>query len=403
MSNIRNYMKEKEKRQGTDQTVSYKEKIRSHRLTVFYRVVLGIVVTAVFIWLIAVQWRDKVYTEMTVTDSIPVTMVQGTTAENLDGNILFYSKDGASCMDLKGNALWNRSFEMQAPMISISGSMCAIGDYNGREIYVMSKDAVKGTVNTNLPIRDISVSENGVVAAVLDDADVIRINVYNGNSDTDEAIVQAKVSMDKSGYPLSVSLSPNGKIMMVSYFFMDSGNMKSSIAFYNFGEVGENQTDNYVSGYDYVNTVVPYVQFMNSNTAFAVSDDRILFFQGSEKPTLISTGLLDEEVIGVYYSSEYVGLVFHDTTGEATYRLEIYGASGSKLHTQLIDMEYTDILFQKDRLIVYNSEECRIMTMKGTEKFTGTFEKPLQKLLPTSSTYRYGLITNESIDLIELN
>ena len=136
--------------------------------------------------------------------------------------------------------------------------ICALGDYNGREIYVCDKNGIRGTVNTNLPIRSLSVAENGVVAAVLDDSSVTRINVYNGNSNTDEAIVHAKVSMDKSGYPISVCMSPNGRIMMVSYFFMDSGSMKSSIAFYNFGEVGENQTDNYVSGYDYLNTVVPY-------------------------------------------------------------------------------------------------------------------------------------------------
>lgn len=403
MSNIRDYMKEKEKRQGTAQPVSYKEKIRSHRLTFFYRVILGIVLAVALVYVVVVQWRDKVYTEMSVISTAPVSMVQGTLAENLDGSILLYSKDGASCLDVKGKAVWNRSFEMQSPMAAIAGSMCAIGDYNGREIYVMDKTAVKGTINTNLPIRSISVAENGVVAAVLDDANVARINVYNGNSDTDEAIVQAKVSMDKSGYPIAISLSPSGKIMMVSYFYMDSGSMKSSIAFYNFGDVGANQTDHYVSGYDYVNTVIPYVRFMNDHAAFAVADDRIVFFSGTEKPMVVSTSLFDEEVVGVSYGTNYVGLVFHDTTGEATYRMEIYSDTGSKVHTQLLDMEYTDIIFQKEQVIIYNSEECRIMTLKGIEKFVGSFETPVLRMLPTSSAYRYGLVTGDAVDVIELN
>ncbi len=401
MSNIRNYMKEKEKRQGTAQTVGYKEKIRSHRLTVFYRTVLGIVLVVVLLFFGTMQWRAKVFTEMVEVSSSEITMVQGTIAKNLDGNILFYSKDGANCIDTKGKAIWNRSFEMQSPILSVSGAMCAIGDYNGREIYVMDKNAVKGTVNTNLPIRNISVAENGVVAAVLDDADVARINVYNGNSDTDEAIVHSKVSMDKSGYPISISLSPNGKIMMVSYFFMDSGSMKSSIAFYNFGDVGENQTDNYVSGYDYLNTVVPYVQFLNNSAAFAVSDDRVIFFQGAEKPTNVATTLLEEEVMGVYYSTDYVGLVFHNSTGESAYRLDIYNTSGNKISTQLFDIEYTDIVFGKEQVVIYNNSECLIYNLKGIRKFEGALED-VSLLIPTSSMYRYGMVTGNTVDVMEL-
>lgn len=403
MANVRDYLKEREKRAKNTQPIDYREKIRGHKLTVFYRTVLVLVLVAAVIVFAVAAWRDKVFTDSETISTVPVTMVQGTAAENLDGNILFYSKDGASCMNIHGEAVWNQSYEMQSPILSLSGAVCALGDYNGREIYVMDKEKIRGMVNTNLPIRNLSVAQNGVVAAVLDDASAIRINVYDANTDTDEAIVQAKVSMDKSGYPLAIALSPNGKLMMVSYFFMDSGSMKSSVAFYNFGEVGANETDNYVSGYDYVDTVIPYVQFMNNSAAFAVSDDRILFFSGAEKPTAVATGLFDEEVIGVYYNTDYVGLVFHDTTGEASYRLEVYSASGSKVHTQLIDMEYTDVLFNRDQVIIYNSDECRITNLRGVDKFTGTFEKSVLQLLQTASAYRYGLVTNESIDVIELN
>ena len=63
------------------------------------------------------------------------------------------------------------------------------------------------------------------MATVLDDTNVIRLNVYNGNENTEKTIVNATVSMGKSGYPVSISLTPNGKIMAVSYLYVDSGNM----------------------------------------------------------------------------------------------------------------------------------------------------------------------------------
>ena len=402
MSNVRDYLKEREKRLGVSQPVNYKDKIKSHKLTILYRAALVIVLIAAVAVFLVVQWKNKVFSESVVVSSTPVTIVQGAMVENLGGNILLYSKDGASCIDAKGNALWNQTFEMQEPMLSVCNNVAAIGDYNGRTVYVVSSTGQLGTVNTNLPIRKICVSQSGVVAAVLDDAEVTRILLYNGNENTDTSIVYIKATMDKSGYPMSLSLSPNGKLLAISYLHVNSGEMKSSVAFFNFGEVGKNESDNYVSGYDYPDTVIPYVQFMNNSAAFAVSDDRIVFFEGGEKPANKATALLNEEVQGIYYNEDYVGLVFHNQTGESAYRLDVYNTAGTKIHSQLFDMEYTDIIFSRDQVIIYNDMDCKICNMSGVDKFTGTFEKPSSLLVPTSSNYKYVSVTSNSVDVIEL-
>lgn len=402
MSNVRDYLKEREKRKNSTQNIDYRERIRSHKLTIFYRVVLIVVLLAAVAVFLFVQWKDKIFTESVVTLSVPVVIADGTYLENLGENLLLYSKDGASCMDAKGNMVWNRAFEMQTPMISTCGQTAAIGDYNGRTIYVMDKNGERGVVSTNLPIRRFCVSENYVVAVVLDDAEITRIYVYNGQENTKEPIVQSKVTMDKSGYPVDISLSPNGKILAVSYLYVDSGQMKSSIAFYNFGEVGQNEIDNYVSGFDYLDTIVPEIQFMDNDSAFAVSDDRIVFFAGSEKPTNVATALLEEEVQGIYYNEDYVGLVFRNSTGETAYRLDVYGASGSKVHSQFFDIEYTDIIFHKNQIIIYNDLDCQICNMNGTDKFAGGFEKGTSLVIPTASIYKYITVTRNSLDTIEL-
>lgn len=402
MANIRDYLKEREKRKETSKKVDYREKIRSHKLVIFYRVILGAALIVAIIVFLFIQWRDKVFTESLVTGTAPITIVQGADVKNLGGNILLYSKDGASCVDSKGNAVWNRTYEMQTPLISISGQMAAIGDYNGRSIYVMDKSGEKGTINTNLPIRDFCVSANGVVAAVLDDSNLVRINLYDGNENTEETIASGTARMDKSGYPMSIALTPNGKIMAVSYLYVDSGNMKSSVAFYNFGEVGKNETDNYVSGYDYLNTVIPYVCFMDNDSAFAVSDDRIVFFSGSERPTNIASNLLEEEIQSIYYNENYVGLVFNNQSGESAYRLDVYNSAGSKIGSQFFDIDYTDIVFSKDQIIIYSDTECQISNIKGVDKFIGNFEKSTSLLIPTGSVYRYIAVTADSVDTIEL-
>lgn len=399
---IIDFFKERQRRQ-LDTDIDYRERIRAHKLSVFIKTVIVIAAFVILLVVMNALWKTKTFSDLSVQNSYPVSVVTGATARNLNGYLLISSKDGASCIDNKGKAIWNQSFEMQSPIVDTCGSTVAIGDYNGRTIYVANRERILGTVKTNLPIRSVAVSDNGVVAAVLDDTDVIRIYVYDGNTDTSEPIVQAKATMNKSGYPISVSLSPNGKIMMVSYFYVDSGNMKSSVAFYNFGEVGSNEADNYVSGYDYVDSVIPYVRFMDIDSSFGVSNDRIVFFNGKEKPINVASALLDSEVLGVYNNEDYVGLVFSDTSGQGLYRLDVYNSMGNLTGNVFFNIDYTDIIFYKDQVVIYDDNEIQMFTVKGDRKFSGMLPQNANLIIPDNSIYRYLVVGNQAMDLIELN
>ena len=92
MSSVRDYFKEKEKRQSTTRNIDYKEKIRSHKLTFFYRTVLCILLLTVVIAFLIMQWKNKVFTESVVASSHSVTIVQGANVKNLDGSILLYKE-----------------------------------------------------------------------------------------------------------------------------------------------------------------------------------------------------------------------------------------------------------------------------------------------------------------------
>ena len=104
---------------------------------------------------------------------------------------------------------------------------------------------------------------------------------------------------------------------------------------------------------------------MNSSTAFAVSDDRIMFFSGSEKPLSAVENLLTEEIQSIFYTEQYVGLVFLNTEGNGKYRLDIYDGKGSLVNRKSFDMEYTDIIFDEDEYIIYSSTEFSINIATG--------------------------------------
>ncbi len=399
MPSIRERLKKKKEEKESKPRISYREKIKSHKFTIFYRTTLIIILIGAVIAGVYIQWKNKIYTENTVTSSIETTITPDRKLMPLAGYLLSYSKDGASCMDAKGNAVWNETYEMQNPIIDVCQNVVAIGDYNGRNIYIMSTAGSMGSITTTKPVRDFSVAANGVIAVVLDDKEVTLIYLYDAQGNE---LVHFRTTMSESGYPVSVSISPNGQLVCVSYLYVDSGQMKSSVAFYNFGAVGQNSTDNYVSGYDYLDTVVPFTRFLDNKTAIAVSDDRIMFYSGAQKPVSIAENLVSDDIQSVYYGEEYIGLVFNSTESSNRYRMDVYNKAGQLVQTIEFDIEYTDIVFHNDQIIIYNETTCLVYNSNGVQKYAGNFDKSALTLIPLSSGYRYMVVTPDSIDTIEL-
>ncbi len=381
-------------------TVDYKEKIRHHRLTVFFRTVAIAAVVLFVVSALYISWRDKEYSEAVITTGGELTNGSDSKIIALGGYIVQYSKDGISCIDSTGKALWNQTYEMQSPIAHTCNNVVAVGDYNGHNIYVSNTSGALGEIDTNLPIRDFCVSSQGVVAAVLDGTDVTWIYVYDPKGAT---LVSFKTTMKDSGYPLDISLSPNGELLCVSYLYPDEGELKTSVAFFNFGSVGQNSIDNYVSGYDYPGTIVPYVQFMNAGTAFAVSDDRIMFYSGDQKPVSQAESLTGgEEVRSVYFNESYVGLVFANNTAEGAYRLQVYNTQGNLILTSYFDMHYSDIIFDDKQIVIYNDDECIIQDVTGHVKYKGSFITPVRLMIPSGVRNKYALVTNQNVQTMNL-
>lgn len=397
MADIRSYMKEKEKREKMQ--ASYKEKLRKHKLTSVYRILLTVLGAAALIALIVAQYNRHIFTGYDIISSVPRQNILGTTDARLGNSILTYSKDGVHCTNVKGEAVWNQTYQMQEPRVSICGDTVAIGDYNGRSIYVQNAAQQLGTITTTMPIRDVTVSAGGMVTAVLADTDKAWVNTYNAEG---EMLYYGEAHMDGAGYPGAISLSPSGELLGIAYLYVDAGVLKTNIAFYNFQDVGESQTDKIVSTWSYTDLLVPMLRFMNDSAAFAVGDNRLMIYSGNRKPVSALEHIYDEEVLSVFYNEEYVGLVFHSEQNDSLYRLDVYSAAAKEVGSFYFDIEYTDLFFDQDKFVVYNDTECIVKTLDGVEKFNGTFSKPVRLMLQGSSAYRYVLVTDTSIDTIQM-
>lgn len=409
MADIRNYLKEKEKREQKQQRQEqqkpedYEKKLRKHKRASLYRVLLVVAAAVALIAVVVVQYKKHLYTDYDIINSVEREYVNGTRELRLGNSILTYSRDGAHCTDSKGDVKWNQTYDMQDVRVSVCGGTVALGEYNGRKIYVADTEKLLGEINTAMPIRNLTVDASGNVTAVLADTDITWVNIYNSSG---RLLYEGRTYMSNSGYPAAVSLSPNGELLCVAYIYVDAGVLKTDVAFYNLGAVGANYSDFFVSVFSYVDELIPCVQYINDSTAFAVGDGRLMIYSGEQVPKTKREDLYDEEVKSVFFNERYIGLVFASDDSEHAHKLMVYDTTKDteniKVGSFYFDLDYTDILFEQDKFVIYNESQCLIQTMDGIEKFNGTFSKAVNMMLPMGNTYRYLLITEHSIDTIQL-
>ena len=373
---------------------------RGAKRKLMFRAVAVLVAVGLLSLIAYLVWRDKSYTQMRVTESVSITDTIDASSIAFNGFVLQYSRDGMSCMNDKGEVIWNQTYEMQAPVAQVCGSVAAIGDFNGRTIYVADTTSPLGEIHTNLPIRAFHVASQGVVAVVLDDVNVTWINLYDAQGNE---LAGFRTSMGDSGYPFAVALSPNGQLVCVSFLSFEGTTSKTTLAFYNFGPVGQNHTDKLVSGFNYDDAMVPYVHFFDDAHGYAIATDRILFFEGDQMPQVTKqTFLGTEEIRSVYDSDTYVGIVFSGGSDEGAFRLQVYDKNGNEQFTRYLDHEYENIVFTDRQAVLYDADAWHIIGMDGKDKYEAPFDYSVKAVIPTSVRARFLLVGSERIQTVEL-
>ena len=364
------------------------------------RTLLAAAILGVLIFIIWTETRNRVFTSASYNKIADVIAQDGAHYLALGDCVVTYSRDGINCMDSSGSVIWNIPFEMQQPITDIAGGVLAICDRGGSTIYLMNARQSLGQVNTNLPIRAICVSESGEVAAVLEDTDITWIYLFDQKGQT---IAYFKTTMAQSGYPVSMAISPNGEIVGVSHLTLGNSEIGSSIAFYNFGAVGQNSVENNVSGYNYSNEIFPYFTYLGAGSCAAVSDSRIVFFQGDEIPQSGTNAMFSSQLEGVYSDGKHIALLFPDTTGGEDHSLRIYNAQGQLVVTIPFTLEFTNIQLVNDRVIISSDQECLIYNLSGVKKYEGTFHDDVIAVVPyQNADNKLTIVTRTTIEQMVL-
>lgn len=302
--------------------------------------------------------------------------------ESFGNNVLKYTKDGASYLDNRGKNVWTESYEMKNPIVARQGDYIAVADRQGNKICIFSSMGKVGEATTVLPISKVTISGTGIVAAVVEDTTASYVMFYDRDGSSLQVGIKTIISGD--GYVLGAALSDDGTQLMCSVVYIQNGELKNRVVFYDFSEVGKNVPDRIVGGFDdpFDGTLVPRVFYMNNSYSCAISGKGLTFFstENIASPSLVAQIAVESEIQSVCYNKEYVAMVLKNPSGEYTSSLEVYRKDGTHVFTKDFTYEYTHLDIDDDLILLYNENSCEIFNMAGVQKLYATFDFTVSKV-----------------------
>ncbi len=379
---------------------TYEKKISSHKRRMLALSISGIALVIIVVMVISYMIDAISYTGYSVNNTVSRDDSETTKYLEYRDGYLRYSNDGIAYHNSKGNSVWDKTFSMQKPQVKICEETVAVGDINGSSIYVFNASGMMGSIDTSLNITQIEVTRQGLVAAVLEDNEANYINLYDSQG---QKIYSVKTSLAGDGYPLDISVSEDGTKLVASYLYVSGESMKTNVVFYNFSEVGQNETERIVGGFNhYGDTIVGDVFFMDDKTAVAVGENVISIYKIKEYPKLYKEITVDNEIERVVFSDEYIGVVQKNEDSGDIYKMVVYNSTGGK-ECQVSFSTQCDRIRLDGRTIVMNNESVFIlMNFKGKELARIQTELPIAGLLTTGKRGNYILVSSKYVQFISL-
>ena len=377
-----------------------KHRIKKHRRRMVIIAVIGVIVIAIAVVIVMRLIDGYVFTSYSVTGSLNREDIESSGYIAYGDGYIRYSNDGAAYYTAKGKALWNQTYSMQKPQVKICEDCVAIGEINGNTIYIFNKNGNIGKVDTSLVISQIEVAANGAVAAVLEDNEANYINMYDKEGNK---IYSVKTTLAGDGYPLDISISNDSAKLIASYVYVSGEEIKTNVVFYNFSEVGQNETERVVGGFNHYNDVlVGDVQFLSNNIAVAVGENVISIYKIKEYPSLEKEIQIDNTIDRVFFGTDYIGLVLDNSDSGELYKMVVYNFSGSKVCEAEFGTQVDNIQFDGSSVVMNNSTSFSVFNLKGKNVANMSFDMPASKVLPTGTRGEYILINTKYIQNIKL-
>lgn len=118
-----------------------------------------------------------------------------------------------------------------------------------------------------MPIDQVCVAAQGTVAVLMKKSTTTYLAMYDK---TGNNLVSGEIHGEQGGYPVAIALSHDAIKLAISMININDGNVKSTVAFYNYSSVGQNEIDNCVGAVSFSDMVIPELEYIGNDTMLAI-------------------------------------------------------------------------------------------------------------------------------------
>lgn len=376
------------------------EKIHRHRKKIALKTAWIIVLAALAIVLFNLWLALRSFDSYEIRNTVEQGDKSASQFADFQGNAIEYSNDGAVYKDSIGELIWNQAFEMSTPMVDMCEGYLVFYDQNGTEIYIMQRTGLQKKIETSMPIRTVCVASQGTIAVLMKEENNSYIKMYGKDG---KELANGEFFGNQGSIPIDIALSSDAQKLAVDMIDITGGKVDTTITFYNFGSVGQNEIDNNVGSFSYENTLIPEIKYVSDKNLIAIGDNKLLIFEGAQKPKLLKQIDFEKELESVFYDTKYVGTIYNNQDEESTHHIKVYDLRGRSVMENDTEMNYERVEFLSNHEIcITNDYECVLYTIHGIKKFYYKFDVEIYKILSGTGLSDYTFILDGRMDEVHL-
>lgn len=381
-----------------NETEDYEGRIKKHRFRTRFIVIGLIAVAIVTTATVMINKYRSGYGHYVALNSLMYEESDNASYVPFDGGYIRYSRDGASMVTYAGEQRWNRTYQMDNPVIDVCGKYAVVANIKGTDYFLFDASGYVASVNTAMPIISAKVSSQGLVCVVLEGDGATYISMFDKEANR---VYSIKSTIEGDGVPVSIDVSPNGEMLMVAYTALNSQELATSVVFYSFNEVGQNEAERIVAGYDtYGDGLISRVVFLSETSAVAIGERVISFFKITEYPKLAADVAVNGTIRQVFYSSKYVGMTVADENQKES--VLVYDRSGNLKYQAPTEASYNRYALCDSGIMMYNDSQAQLVTFTGRKMYSGEILEGTSAVFSLSGNDEYLIIGGNKIERIKM-
>lgn len=385
---------------GSEELEELEEKIRKHRKQTMHRAVAVILVLAAIIAGIQLWSVLRSYNAFEIRSSSERRDNASAKYESFMGNLLEYNNDGMVCRDADDELVWNQSFEMSSPALAKCENYLAVYDRGGTSIYIMNVDGLVRKIETSMPVSRVCIANQGTVAVLMKEEHISYVKIYDRKG---KELANGEFFEETHSFPVDIAFSSDARKLAVDMLDVTDGTVSSTISFYNFGSVGQNEIDNNVGTYSYEDMFISEIAYVGNDRMLAVGDSELIIFEGDQKPAPAEEIKFEKEIQSVFYNQEYIGIAYSDPDKESSWHIQVYDMNGKTVMENDTEIAYNRIEFlDNNEICVRDAYHCELYTIHSIRKFSYTFDNELYKVLSGNDNQTYTFVMKGERDEVRL-